>query len=212
MSFGKSLKKLFWESSDAPAGGAAAGGEEMSDEELTALLSDDPHTVPADAFDPVEAESIQLSSGADGSLVIDFQAQYDAAGIPDTDEVEQLENFLGRLDPGLPHSSRIASAEAFLGAIGKSSADVLADAERKIKRVHGMLRAKEQETQQCLADEQGAINALQAQIDGHRKRMEQVNHQLEGVRKACTTEEARLQAARVFFGHLGAASASKGAP
>ena len=58
-------------------------------------------------------------------IQIDFQQQYDLAGIPDTDEVEQLENFLARLDPSLPSVSKLAAAQAFLGAIGKDKEAVL---------------------------------------------------------------------------------------
>jgi len=133
---------------------------------------------------------------------IDFQAQYDAAGIPDTDEVEQLENFLTRLDPALPQVSKIAAAQAFLGAIGKDPQAVLADAERKIRRVRGILQSKQEETQQQIAAQKAEIDALQARIDEHRKNMQELNRQLEGVRQACTVEESRLQAARVFFGTI----------
>ncbi|MBI4701860.1 MAG: hypothetical protein HY744_12030 [Deltaproteobacteria bacterium] len=205
MAFGKALKSLFWQSSQGPASGAdeapAAGGE-VADEELMALLGQSPHAVPAGAFEPVDPQSVQLGVATDGAVSIDFQAQYDAAGIPDTDEVEQLENFLNNLDGSLPHASKIAAAEAFLKAIGKDRPAVLTDAERKVKRVHGIVRSKEQETQQALAQEQAAIDELQARIEQHRQLMEQYNRQLEGVRQACLREESRLQAARVFFGEV----------
>src|ERR671935_118771 len=45
---------------------------------------------------------------------IDFQALYDQAGIPNTDEVESLERFLKGLDQNLPDSSKVAAAKAFL--------------------------------------------------------------------------------------------------
>lgn len=222
--FSKALKGLFWQSGgdegakaakppagDADAGdleallgGAAKGApgadEDLSEEDFAALLMGNEHAVPSESFDPVDAGSIALGHAENGAVTIDFQAQYDAAGIPDTDEVEQLENFLTRLDPSLPHVSKIAAAQAFLGAIGKDKGDVLTDAERKIKRVHGIVKAKEAETAEALATEQAAIDELQAKIEEHRQRIQALNRELEGVRHVCLQEESRLQAARVFFG------------
>ncbi len=211
MGFGKAVKSLFWQSGDEGEGGASeapiegleGGDDEFTAEELAAFIGEgDPHTVPADAVDPVPVETIAVTTSEVGAVAIDFQAQYDTAGIPDTDEVEQLENFLERLDPNLPHASKIAAAQAFLGAIGKDKNAVLADAERKIMRVHGILQAKQQETEQTLASQQAAIDELQAKIDAQREQMETARAELEGVKKACLIEESRLQAARVFFGEV----------
>jgi hypothetical protein len=202
----KKVKGLFWQSGGGDAAPGAgkpspdAAAEELSDEDFASLLSGNEHVVPKDAYDPVPAADIAVKADVFGSTTIDFQAQYDAAGIPDTDEVEQLENFLTRLDGSLPKASKIAAAQAFLGAIGKDKNSVLQDAERKIKRVHGILRSKEEETREALAREQQEIDGLAAKIESHRKNMEEQNRVLEGVRQACLTEESRLQAARVFFG------------
>jgi hypothetical protein len=205
MGIGKAVKNLFWQSDDdeGDAAEAAAGdGAELSDEDFASMLAEDPMAVPADAIDVVSPESVNVSTAADGAVSIDFQGQYDAAGIPDTDEVEQLENFLERLDTQLPRASKVAAAQAFLGAIGKGKDDVLADAERKIRRVHGILQAQQQTTTGTIASEQGTIDQLQTQIDDHRARIESLNRELEGVKRACLIEESRLQAARVFFGHV----------
>lgn len=167
------------------------------------MLQGSPHAVPKGApAAAVDASSVRLATDVTGAVKIEFQEQYDLAGIPDTDEVEQLENFLARLDPSLPKASKIAAAQAFLGAIGKDKSNVLEDAARKIERVRGILQSKEEDTRQSLANEQGEIDALQAKIEAHRKRMEELNHELEGVRQACLIEESRLQAARVFFGNV----------
>jgi hypothetical protein len=213
----KKVKGLFWQGGAEPAvkGSAAAPadaeGAELSDEEFAKLLSADPNAVPKEQFEPVAAGTVKVTPDATGAITIDFQAQYDVAGIPDTDEVEQLENFLARLDASLPKASKIAAAQAFLGAIGKDKTDVLEDAARKIKRVHGILRGKEDETRAALAGEQQEIDALQAKIEAHRKHMEGLNHELEGVRQACLVEESRLQAARVFFGNIEPSGAAAGA-
>src|SRR5262245_2722664 len=124
MSSWKKVKNLFWQSSgggaappQAAGGGGAAGGE-LSDAEFAAMLQGSPHAVPKDAPPAaVDAGSVRLATDVTGAVKIDFQEQYDLAGIPDTDEVEQLENFLARLDPSLPNASKIAAAQAFLGAI-----------------------------------------------------------------------------------------------
>jgi hypothetical protein len=131
---------------------------------------------------------------------IDFQGLYDLAEIPNTDEVEALEKFLGGLDDSLPQSSKLAAAKAFLGAIGKSSADVLGDAERKIRVVRAVEAQKRAEVDATLAEEQARIDDLQRQIDERRAAMEAARKDLESVRGQCATEEARLQGARVFFG------------
>jgi len=202
MSGWKKVRGLFWQPGEAEAGGAAPAGDAISDEEFAALLATSEHAVAPDAADPVDPATVSVSATADGAVMIDFQAQYDAAAIPDTDEVEQLEGFLNRLDASLPKASKIAAAEAFLGAVGKDKAAVMLDAERKIKRVHGLLQATEADTRAALATEQSAIDQLLQQIDAHKQRMEDLNRHLEGVRRACLVEESRLQAARVFFGSV----------
>jgi len=135
---------------------------------------------------------------------IDFQGLYDQAGIPNTDEVESLERFLGGLDENLPDSSKVAAARAFLGAIGKAPKDVVDDAGRKIQVVRAVADVKRTDAEKAVADRQGIIAELQRQIDEQRAAIEGMHKDLESVRSQCTVEEARLQGARVFFGHLGA--------
>jgi hypothetical protein len=197
----KKLKGLFWQAGEPAAGTEPSGSpaEELSDAEFAEMLAASPHAVPpAQSVAPV---NVALAGDA-AHVAIDFQAQYDLAGIPDTDEVEQLENFLSRLDSSLPNASKLAAAQAFLGAIGKARDDVLGDAARKIQRVRGVVAGKEQEVAALLTEEQAQITALERQIEAHRQRMEALNRELEGVRHACLVEESRLQAARVFFGNV----------
>ena len=136
------------------------------------------------------------------SGTIDFQALYDQAGIPNTDEVESLEKFLTELDTELPQTSKLAAAKAFLKATGKSSVDVLNDAARKIKVVRAIEAGKEQDSRQGVTQQQSAVDDLQKQIDELRTAMEAARRDLEGVKKQCATEEARLQGARMFFGAM----------
>jgi len=206
----KKVKGLFWQSG-SPEGGAPAGGAdaELSDAEFADLLATSPHALPPDAGAPLgEAAPNVLSRGSlQGSVDasnVDFQAQYDFAGIPDTDEVEQLESFLSRLDSSLPQTSKLAAARAFLGAVGKSKEHVLDDAARKIQCVRSIIAGKQEETRLACENEQQQIDALQAQIERHRQQMEALTRELEGVRLACGVEESRLQAARVFFGSVDA--------
>lgn len=56
--------------------------------EFAAFLENDEFSVPADAVDPVQLESIHYV-GEGEPISIDFQEQYDLADIPNTDEVEQ---------------------------------------------------------------------------------------------------------------------------
>lgn len=186
----------------------------MSDEEFASLVGDSPLAVPADAA--IEAGPVDVSridyEAVGAEVHIDFQAHYDAANIPDTDEVEKLGDFLSRLDTSLPQVSKLAAAEAFLGAIGKGRNDVLADAERKIGSVRALLKGKETQVQQSLASEQAAIEELQNQIEVHRQRMQVQQQELDGFRHACVVEESRLQAARVFFGTAGKPSSGGGTP
>jgi hypothetical protein len=134
---------------------------------------------------------------------IEFQALYDQAGIPDTDEVEALERFLGGLEQSLPEASRTAAAKAFLGAIGKSPRDVVADAGRKITVVRAVAESKRSDIDRGVAERQAAIAQLQRQIDEQRVAMEGLMRELEDMRAQCLVEESRLQGARVFFGHAG---------
>jgi hypothetical protein len=196
----KKVTNLFWQSGDAAAP-PQQSGEELSDADFQQFLTASPHAEPQAAPEPVDVTEMAVSF--DGSAAaIDFQEQYDRAGIPDTDEVEQLENFLTRLDPSLPNASKLAAAQAFLGAVGKSKDDVLEDASRKIKRVRGIVAGKEQETRGLVQNEQAEIEALQQQMEQRRQRIESLNRELEAVRHACVVEESRLQAARVFFGSI----------
>jgi archaellum component FlaC len=152
-----------------------------------------------------EAAAVQLPASTDPAQLsgtVDFQALYDQAGIPNTDEVESLESFLHELDTELPQASKLAAAKAFLKATGKSSADVLADAARKIQVVRAVEASKANESRADVSRQQTAIDELQQQIDQLRTSMEAAKRDLEGVREQCTTEEARLQGARMFFGAM----------
>jgi hypothetical protein len=142
---------------------------------------------------------------------LDFQALYDQAGIPNTDEVEALERFLHGLDETLPQASKLAAAKAFLGAIGKAPADVLRDAGRKITVVRAVADAKSADVEKASGERQAAINDLQRQIDEQRSAVEVLKRDLETVRSKCAAEEGRLQGARVFFGAVGDAKVGPGA-
>jgi hypothetical protein len=190
MSWSK-IKGLFVED----AGGGSA--------DVDAVLEDlQKYQVPEPAAAlPRDVDRAQLSGQ------IDFQALYDQAGIPNTDEVESLERFLTGLDSSLPQASRLTAAKAFLGAVGKSPDDVLTDAARKIAVVRAVGESKRTDTQTASAQRQQAIAELQRQIDEHRSAVQELERDLESVRAQCATEEARLQGARVFFGHLGGVEA-----
>jgi prefoldin subunit 5 len=197
------IKRLFVEdtgmSSMGTATAAPAAGADLAavsaqvDADLAALQ------LPADKVGelPPQTDPSALKGN------IDFQALYDQAGIPNTDEVEQLEKFLSGLDDSLPQASRLAAAKAFLSAIGKSSADVLTDAGRKIEVVRAVDAAKATEVDKSKSELQSHIDQLQAEIETAKREMESINGELESVRAQCVTEETRLQGARIFFGQLG---------
>ena len=155
----------------------------------------------ADGTGPSPPEVTAPSPPVGGA--IDFQALYDQAGIPNTDEVESLEKFLGGLDMELPQASKVAAAKAFLGAIGKSPSHVLEDAARKIQVVRVVDEAKRADGAKILGDHQAAIDELAKHIEEHRAQMEDVHRDLESVKGQCAVEEARLQGARTFFGVVG---------
>jgi hypothetical protein len=155
---------------------------------------------------PAEEPPAPLPAGTPPAALsgqIDFQALYDQAGIPNTDEVEALERFLGGLDSTLPDGAKTAAAKAFLGAIGKSPKDVVVDAGRKITVVRAVVDAKRADTDQAIAQRQSAIAELQRQIDEQQAAIAALSKDLESVRGQCAVEESRLQGARVFFGHVG---------
>jgi hypothetical protein len=159
------------------------------------------YQMPEDAAVPDAPAAPPAPVLAEGEL--DFQALYDQAGIPNTDEVEALERFLHGLEESLPQASRLAAAKAFLGAIGKAPTDVLRDAGRKISVVRAVADAKRADVDKAASERQAAINALQRQIDEHRSAVEALKRDLESVRSRCAAEEGRLQGARVFFGAVG---------
>ena len=128
---------------------------------IEAALAQTPEAAPAEL--PPDTDVSKLSG------TIDFQGLYDHAGIPNTDEVEALEKFLVELDQDLPQASKLSSAKAFLKAIGKSPADVLTDAARKIRVVRAVSDSKTTESQQAITAEQAAIDGLQKQIDVRRR-------------------------------------------
>jgi len=161
---------------------------------------------------PAEEPPAPLPAGTAPAALsgqIDFQALYDQAGIPNTDEVEALERFLAGLDQSLPDSARTAAAKAFLGAIGKAPKDVVTDAGRKITVVRAVVDAKRADTDQATAQRQSAIAELQRQIDEQKAAIEGLTKDLESVRGQCAVEESRLQGARVFFGHVGEVAPEK---
>jgi hypothetical protein len=182
------------------------------------VVSDQPAAASADSSDPDQVlkdlEKYQVPPGEAAAPLpagtapaalsgqIDFQALYDQAGIPNTDEVEALERFLHGLDESLPDASKLAASKAFLSAIGKSAADVINDAGRKITVVRAVEDAKRADTGNALAQRQAEIAELQKRIDGHRAAAEDLQRDLESVQSQCAAEESRLQGARMFFGHV----------
>jgi hypothetical protein len=183
------LKSLFVSEGGASVPDTASAGDAGLDPSLEKYL------VPEGTAAPLDVSSAGPITGS-----IDFQALYDQAGLPNTDEVEALEKFLGGLDDSLPQSSKIAAAKAFLGAIGKAPRDVLGDAELKIRVVRSVEASKQTEVDGTLAAHQAQIDDLQRQIDEQRAAMETSRKDLESVRAQCVEEESRLQAARIFFG------------
>jgi hypothetical protein len=182
------LKSLFVVKEESA--GVDRAALEIATEDLTA------YEVPKDA---AGAAPVAVPPGTP----IDFQALYDQAGIPNTDEVEALEKFLGGLDMDLPQASKVAASKAFLNAIGKSPNDVLEDAARKIQVVRVVEEAKRADGDKLVADHQAAIDALQKEVEEHRSAIESAHRDMEAVRGQCSVEEARLQGARTFFGHVG---------
>src|SRR5688572_13848335 len=104
MSSWRKVKRLFWQSGQPGADENVEGRPpegELTDAEFAEFLAENPHAVPPGGVEaPVEGSRVPVRM-EHGAVSIDFQAQYDAAGIPDTDEAEQLENFLARLDDSL---------------------------------------------------------------------------------------------------------------
>jgi len=169
--------------SDQPAPEASDPDQVLADLDKYQLPPNDAAPLPAG------------TSAAALSGQIDFQALYDQAGIPNTDEVEALER-------NLSSASKLAASKAFLGAIGKGASDVVTDAGRKITVVRAVADAKRADTDKAVSDRQSAIAALQKQVDEHRASIEAMQRDLESVRGQCATEESRLQGARMFFGHV----------
>ena len=175
----------------------------VSEGQPTSLSPADNAVIEAAMAHTPEAEPHELPADTDMSKLsgtIDFQGLYDQAGIPNTDEVEALEKFLVELDHDLPQASKLSSAKAFLKAIGKASTDVLTDAARKIRVVRAVEDSKSADSRNAIESEQRAIDMMQKQIDDHRAAIEAAKRDLESVKAQCTTEESRLQGARMFFG------------
>src|SRR5262245_18275566 len=157
------------------------------------------YQLPAGEVAPLpEGASPQMLSGQ-----IDFQALYDQAGIPNTDEVEALERFLTGLDESLPATAKVAAAKAFLGAIGKAAKDVITDAGRKSTVVRAVVEAKRADTDKAIGERQAVIADLQRQVDEQRSAIQALQGDLESGRSQCAVEESRLQGARMFFGQMG---------
>jgi ABC-type transporter Mla subunit MlaD len=202
MAWKQKFKSLFVVDQNA---GAKPSVELPEDPAITAAAEMSTDELLASYEVPKGAEAVPLPAGttAEGlSAPIDFQALYDLAGIPNTDEVELLEKFLGGLDANLPQTSRIAASKAFLGAIGKSTNDVFNDAARKIQVVRAVDEAKAADVEALLKSKQGEVDGLQQKIDELRSAMEAARKDLESVKAQSTSEEARLQGARVFFGYV----------
>jgi hypothetical protein len=196
------LKSLFVVTDSKPGSGVTPSAEDMAAIEAELSRFKVPDDAPAAAL-PADTSPEQLAG------TIDFQTLYDQAGIPNTDEVEALEKFLGGLEASLPSSSKLAAAKAFLGAIGKSPQDVLTDAGRKIGVVRSVDEAKRAATDETQKTHQAAIAELEKKIEEHRAAIEAALRDHENVKQQCVVEEARLQGARVFFGYVDNAAPAK---
>ncbi|MBI4509307.1 MAG: hypothetical protein HY698_06700 [Deltaproteobacteria bacterium] len=189
MSRWKKVKSLFVESEDEAPGTRVP---QVDEAELMMM------ELPAGEIGDLPPGASGDSLGKGGA--IDFQPLYDEAGIPNTDEVEALERFLGGIEDSLPQASKLAAAKAFLSAIGKSPNDVLRDAASKIKVVRAVEQAKTEWVGAQVSEHQAAIDELLRKAEEHKVAMERLKKELEDVRGQCAVEEGRLQGARVFFG------------
>ena len=79
---------------------------------------------------------------------------------------------------------------------------MLEDAARKIRVVRAIEAGKAEDSRQTIGRQQTAIDDLQKQIDELRSSIEAARRDQESVKSQCTTEEARLQGARMFFGAM----------
>jgi hypothetical protein len=202
------LKAMFVVTTDGADRQGYGQGQEQGQEQLQLQPREDPDQVlkELEKYQLPPEEKAELPPNTEGAALsgtIEFQALYDQAGIPNTDEVEALERFLCGLDSSLPDSSKLAAAKAFLGAIGKSPQDVITDAGRKITVVRAVTEAKRSDTSARVAERRAKIAELEQLIQQERTTMESLQKELESVMTQCAVEESRLQGARMFFGHVG---------
>src|SRR5580692_11516490 len=91
------IKSLFVVSENQASSSTMSSDDTAAIDAAIAKYAVPPEPVPAL---PSDVAPSQLSG------TIDFQALYDQAGIPNTDEVESLEKFLVELDTELPQASK----------------------------------------------------------------------------------------------------------
>lgn len=186
MAWTQKLKSLFI-TDEAPQSNLSIDAEQEASQEQLAL------------GEPSNQEAT-LQAPKDAEASINFRSLYEQAGVLDTGEVEMLEKFLGELEPSLPQAIKVTSAKAFLKAINKSPEDVFRDAALKLKVVRALQEAKTKELNAQTAKNQQEIDALQKKIDTLREANLEAHQQIEALKARCSGEEARLQAARLFFG------------
>jgi hypothetical protein len=195
----KKVRNLFWQGGEqgAPAAGGAGGEGELSDEEFAAMLSGSPHAEPQGGAEPDDASTVQMSAMRLAGWRSTFRRNTTRREFEHR-RGRELENFIARLDQSLPQASKIAAAQAFLGAIGKDKAAVFGDAERKIMRVRGIAQAKGRETRAAMRRRQAQIAELRRRSRRAPAARRGTDRHLEAVRSACLVEESAAGFARVL--------------
>ena len=118
---------------------------------------------------------------------------------PDLDDAQRLELFIKELDPSTPDQVRVASAHAFLRALGKDAKGVIGGIENKIQRLRDNAGARDGELRAQIAGEQATIDKLQSQIDAAKARLAGLQGQASATAQLTADDEARVRALRQFF-------------
>lgn len=151
---------------------------------------------------PAPAESADSPVDADG--LVNFEALYQLAGVPQVPfTAEQALDMLQHMPANVAEDARQQIINATLAALGRSVGGtpeaIVADATRKQGALKDFRQTRGDQLIDLTSAAQGRIADLQREIEKNQAMIEKAKHQFDALSQSCQSEEARLDTVVDFF-------------
>lgn len=179
--------------------GADFGSPTIDDADRAAVSAPKRPAISAlDEMPEVFEKEVPTAAGGE----VDYEAVFDAAGIPDEDQervnksVELLKSLPSETDP----SVRKQIVEASLKAFGVPIEKIIETGVQEIEALEAYIRKGAKDTTTLIQESEERIRAFEQQIEEIRTVMKQTVEEQQGVIRTCNDKKLEVQQILEFFG------------